>query len=47
MLQAEGQGSSLDEVLYFFPVFLILPAAIGPGVYSASNRNEYQKIILD
>jgi hypothetical protein len=24
-------------------VFLILPAALGPGVYSASNRNEYQK----
>jgi hypothetical protein len=22
---------------------LILPAAIDPGVYSASNRNEYQK----
>jgi hypothetical protein len=22
---------------------LILPAALGPGVYSASNRNEYQK----
>jgi hypothetical protein len=23
--------------------YLILPAALGPGVYSASNRNEYQK----
>jgi hypothetical protein len=22
---------------------IILPAALGPGVYSASNRNEYQK----
>jgi hypothetical protein len=22
---------------------LILPAALGPGIYSASNRNEYQK----
>jgi hypothetical protein len=22
---------------------LIFPAALGPGVYSASNRNEYQK----
>jgi hypothetical protein len=21
----------------------ILPTALGPGVYSASNRNEYQK----
>jgi hypothetical protein len=23
--------------------YLILPAALGPGVHSASNRNEYQK----
>jgi hypothetical protein len=23
--------------------YLILPAALGPGVYSASNRNKYQK----
>jgi hypothetical protein len=27
-----------DEVIY-----VIFPAAIGPGVYSASNRNKYQK----
>jgi hypothetical protein len=24
-------------------MYLILPTALGPGVYSASNRNEYQK----
>jgi hypothetical protein len=24
-------------------IYLILPAGLGPGVYSASNRNEYQK----
>jgi hypothetical protein len=24
-------------------IYLILPAVLGPGVYSASNRNEYQK----
>jgi hypothetical protein len=24
--------------------FLIILAALGPGVYSASNRNEYQNI---
>jgi hypothetical protein len=23
--------------------YLIIPAALGPGVYSASDRNEYQK----
>jgi hypothetical protein len=27
----------------FFYIYLILPAALGPGVYSASNRNEYEK----
>jgi hypothetical protein len=26
-----------------FPIYLILPAALGPGVYSASTGNEYQK----
>jgi hypothetical protein len=35
-------GSRPDEVI-FFSVYLILPATLGPGVYSASNRNEYQK----
>jgi hypothetical protein len=32
-----------DEVNAFFSIYLIFPAAMGPGVYSASNRNEYQK----
>jgi hypothetical protein len=27
----------------FFSLYLILPAALVPVVYSASNRNEYQK----
>jgi hypothetical protein len=26
-----------------FKIYLILPAALGAGVNSASNRNEYQK----
>jgi hypothetical protein len=26
-----------------FSIYLILPAAVGPEVYSTSNRNEYQK----
>jgi hypothetical protein len=34
-------GSKPDEIL--FSIYLILPAALGPGVYSGSNRNEYQK----
>jgi hypothetical protein len=34
-------GSIPDEVI--FQIYLILPAGLGPGVYSASNRSEYQK----
>jgi hypothetical protein len=30
-----------------FSVNLILPAALSPGVYLASNREKYQKQILD
>jgi hypothetical protein len=26
-----------------FPIYPIHPAALGPGVYSVSNRNEYRK----
>jgi hypothetical protein len=39
-------GSRPDEVDFFFlssSIYLILPATLGPGVHSASNRNEYQK----
>jgi hypothetical protein len=33
-----------DEVNDFFlPIYLIFLVVLGPGVYSASNRNEYQK----
>jgi hypothetical protein len=36
-------GSRPNEVNGFFSMYLILPAAIRPGVYSATDRNEYQK----
>jgi hypothetical protein len=36
-------GSRPDEVYDFLSIYLILQAALGPGVYSASYRNEYQK----
>jgi hypothetical protein len=39
-------GSRHDEVNGFFSIYLILPATLGPEVYSASNRNEYQKQIM-
>jgi hypothetical protein len=32
-------GSIPDEAIAYFSVDLILPAALGPGVDSASNRN--------
>jgi hypothetical protein len=35
---------SPDKVNTYFSIYLILPAALGPWVYSASNRNEYQKL---
>jgi hypothetical protein len=37
------EGSSPNEVIEFFSIYIILPATLGPGVHSASNRNEYQK----
>jgi hypothetical protein len=36
-------GSRPDEVNAFFSIYIILLAALDPGIYSASNRNEYQK----
>jgi hypothetical protein len=37
----EVTGSIPDEMIFL--IYLILPATLGSGVYSASNRNEYQK----
>jgi hypothetical protein len=40
----EGRGSEIRDVIeLIFSIYLILPAALGPGIYSVSNRNEYQK----
>jgi hypothetical protein len=36
-------GSINDKVIGFFSVYLILQPHYGPGVASASNRNEYQE----
>jgi hydrogenase/urease accessory protein HupE len=33
----------MREIIFFFSISLIHPAALGPEIYSASNRNEYQK----
>jgi hypothetical protein len=39
----KAAGSRPDEVNEFLSMYLTLPAALDPGVYSASNRNKYQK----
>jgi hypothetical protein len=39
----EGRGFETRCGELIFSIYLILSAALGPGVYSASNRNEYQK----
>jgi hypothetical protein len=43
LLQAEKSSvRDLVRHLNFINFYLILPAALDPGVYSASNRNDYQ-----
>jgi hypothetical protein len=39
----EGRWFETRWEEYISSIYLILPAALGSGVYSASNRNEYQK----
>jgi hypothetical protein len=39
----EGLGFGTQGGELIFSIYLILPAALGPRVYSVSNRNEYQK----
>jgi hypothetical protein len=36
------EGLAFQNDFFFFSIYLILPAALGPGVLSAS-RNEYQQ----
>jgi hypothetical protein len=39
----EGRGFDSRLFHWIFSIYLILPAALNAGVYSVSNRNEYQK----
>jgi hypothetical protein len=39
----EGRGLETKSGNCMLSVYLMLPAERGPGVYSAGNRNEYQK----
>jgi hypothetical protein len=41
--EPEGRGFEARWGQYILWIHLILPAALGPGVHSAYNRNEYQK----
>jgi hypothetical protein len=37
----KAAGSTPDVVIEYFLLYLVLPAAVIPGVYSASNRYKY------
>jgi hypothetical protein len=39
----ENSGFETRSSKLIFSIYLILPAALDPEVYSVSNRNEYQK----
>jgi hypothetical protein len=39
----EGREFETHRGEEIFSIYLIVLAALGPGVYSASTRNEYQK----
>jgi hypothetical protein len=39
----QGRGFQTRWGELIFSIYLILPATLGRGVYSATNRNEYQK----
>jgi hypothetical protein len=39
----QGRGFETRWGERIFSIYLIFPATLGPGVYSVSNRNEYQK----
>jgi hypothetical protein len=38
-----GRGFQTRSGELIFAIYLVLPAAPGPGAHSASNRNEYQE----
>jgi hypothetical protein len=40
--EPEGHGSETQWGEWISSIYLILLAALGPGIYSASNRNEYR-----
>jgi hypothetical protein len=39
----EGRGFETRQGKRYFSIYLIIPAALSPGVYSAAKENEYQK----
>jgi hypothetical protein len=41
--KAGGLGFKTQRSESSSSIYIILPAAPGPGVYTASNRNDYQK----
>jgi hypothetical protein len=42
-MKPEGRGFDFEGGHQISSIDLILPAPLGPGAYSVSNRNEHQK----
>jgi hypothetical protein len=42
----EGRGFETQWGQWFLSSYLILPAALGPAVYSVNNRNEHHKQVI-
>jgi hypothetical protein len=42
--KGRGFDTRWGECFFFFSIYLILSAALGPAVHSASDRNKYQKL---
>jgi hypothetical protein len=43
--KTENRGFETWKGLWIFSIYLILPAALGPGVHSVLNKHDYQKQI--
>jgi hypothetical protein len=43
LYKPEDRGFETGWHELIFSIYVTLPAALGPGIYSASDRNKYQK----
>jgi hypothetical protein len=43
ILHSHRRENLKSYIIQLLPIYLILPASLGPGAYSGPNRNDYQK----